>query len=61
LRGPKGNLYSAKSVENILNKAAKKTEIFKRVSPHMLRNSFVSGRRSGTYLRRELILGKFKF
>ncbi|WP_378172665.1 site-specific tyrosine recombinase/integron integrase [Aquimarina sp. SS2-1] len=40
--GPKGNPYSASSVKAILEKAAKKSRITKRITPHTLRHSFAT-------------------
>lgn len=39
---PKGEKYSAQSVLNIIKRAAKKGEIHKNITPHMLRHSFAT-------------------
>ncbi|WP_234424347.1 site-specific tyrosine recombinase/integron integrase [Aquimarina sp. Aq107] len=40
--GPKGNPYSASSVKTIIEKAAKKSKIIKKITPHTLRHSFAT-------------------
>lgn len=40
--GRKGARYSAESISRIVKKAAKKSKIHKRVTPHMLRHSFAT-------------------
>ena len=40
--GEKGGMYSASSIKNIISKAAIKSKIHKKVSPHILRHSFAT-------------------
>jgi len=57
--GETGKQYSASSVAKILNNAAKRSGIIKKVSPHMLRHSFATHLlEDGTDLRQiQLLLG----